>query len=259
MSRTGIVSILLSGLLHGGALLVLSALDSSPPGTPPLAGGRGSGELEVGIHLEGPVELPLEPAVGARVPAELPETARADVPALPDPGKPEEILPTPVLFAPHPPEPMPVPPAIAPDQEVPDAAGPRPMAAAAPPAPPPEVVPHPLPGPPLPREDAGGGGPVGPGTEAPAIGDPGSLRPVYPLSCRRAGHEGTAVVRVHIGVNGEPLRVELVKGAGCPDLDRAALEAAAKARFRPARAFGRPIASSVDQPIRFELRKPARR
>jgi protein TonB len=84
--------------------------------------------------------------------------------------------------------------------------------------------------------------------------DAGALRPVYPLACRRASHEGTAVVRVVIGEDGKPLRVEIVRSAGCRELDEAALDAARTARFRPARRWGRPVVSAIEQPFRFVLR-----
>jgi len=62
------------------------------------------------------------------------------------------------------------------------------------------------------------------------------------------------VVRAFLGEDGKPVRVEVLKSSGCPDLDRAALDAMMKAKFRPARNWGRAVTSTVDQPFEFVLK-----
>jgi protein TonB len=82
----------------------------------------------------------------------------------------------------------------------------------------------------------------------------GIPEPRYPASCRRLGHAGTAVVRVEVGADGRPGRADIVRSAGCAELDRAALDALRRSRFRPARRGGVAVASVLEQRIRFQLR-----
>ena len=62
------------------------------------------------------------------------------------------------------------------------------------------------------------------------------------------------MLRVAIGADGGALEVKVLQSGGCPDLDRAAVDAVRRARFRPAREWGRAVACTIEQTIRFELR-----
>src|SRR5690606_26769740 len=59
--------------------------------------------------------------------------------------------------------------------------------------------------------------------------------PAYPAVARRNGDEGTVLLRVLVGRNGAPLKVELDRTSRSRALDTAALDAVRNWRFVPAR------------------------
>lgn len=67
------------------------------------------------------------------------------------------------------------------------------------------------------------------------------VKPDYPLSARRAGKQGKAVITLVIGIDGAVTEAKIIRGLS-PDLDQAALEAVRRWRYRPARMNGRPVA-----------------
>ncbi len=74
----------------------------------------------------------------------------------------------------------------------------------------------------------------------------------YPKEALLAGKEGTAtIVLVTIDADGKVTATEIAESAGDAGLDDAALAAAAKWRFRPARRDGRAIESQVHVPFHF--------
>lgn len=75
--------------------------------------------------------------------------------------------------------------------------------------------------------------------------------PRYPVRALRRGEEGVVNVRAHIGPDGVPTAVSVVSGSGSRDLDRAALDAVRRWRFRPAQQNGRPTVGTVVVPIAF--------
>lgn len=84
------------------------------------------------------------------------------------------------------------------------------------------------------------------------IGGLESLRPDYPEAARRRGIEGRVVTRFVVERDGAVSCVEAVTGPR--ELAPAALEAAATARFRPARRDGEPVRVQFYLPITFQLR-----
>lgn len=78
-------------------------------------------------------------------------------------------------------------------------------------------------------------------------------RAVYPARSRKAGEQGTVVVRVQIDASGRASRVLLEKSSGHPALDDAALSAVRAAEFRPYVGSGVPQPVWVLAPIKFEL------
>ena len=78
-------------------------------------------------------------------------------------------------------------------------------------------------------------------------------QPRYPRAALRAGIGGTVRVVVDVGPDGVPTSVSLDQGSGNRELDRAALEAVRRWRFRPASAGGRPTVSRVVVPIEFKV------
>ena len=80
-----------------------------------------------------------------------------------------------------------------------------------------------------------------------------SPAPRYPTGALRRRETGTVRVRVDVGADGVPAATTVVESSHSRDLDRAAVEAVRRWRFRPAQAGGRPVAGSVVVPIDFRL------
>jgi protein TonB len=81
-----------------------------------------------------------------------------------------------------------------------------------------------------------------------------SPAPTYPPAALRRGETGEALLRVHVGPDGVPYAIDLVRGSGSRLLDRAATDAVRKWRFRPALRDGQPVEGSVQVPIAFNAR-----
>ncbi|WP_242107412.1 energy transducer TonB [Luteimonas aquatica] len=115
--------------------------------------------------------------------------------------------------------------------------------ALAPPAPPREQLPPP---PPQALPDTATAGPadVAP---VPVSSPP----PQYPREALRRGESGEALLRIHVGADGVPGDIDLVRSSGSRSLDRAATDAVRKWRFQPARRGGQPIPGTVQVPIAF--------
>jgi protein TonB len=75
--------------------------------------------------------------------------------------------------------------------------------------------------------------------------------PTYPRAALRRRESGDVLLRVHVGVDGVPYAVDLVRGSGSRYLDRAASDAVRKWRFRPAMRAGQPVSGQVQVPISF--------
>lgn len=79
-----------------------------------------------------------------------------------------------------------------------------------------------------------------------------SPSPRYPARALRRGESGTVMVSAEIGPDGVPISVEVARSSGSRLLDRAAVDAVRRWRFRPALADGRPTTGKVQVPISFE-------
>jgi len=79
-----------------------------------------------------------------------------------------------------------------------------------------------------------------------------NMRRFYPESERRAGREGTVVLDVHIGRDGQVSAVDVVESAG-PAFDEAAKKVIFAARFSPARIGLNNVAVKIRQAIAFQL------
>jgi protein TonB len=77
--------------------------------------------------------------------------------------------------------------------------------------------------------------------------------PFYPLAARRAGEQGTVLLRVLITREGAASRVEIEKGSGSVHLDAAAQETVKAWRFTPARRGAEAIESWMRVPVMFRL------
>jgi TonB family protein len=77
----------------------------------------------------------------------------------------------------------------------------------------------------------------------------------YPNSARKWGWEGTVTVAVLVDKDGLPRGVWVPVSSGRRDLDKAAITAARKCRFRPAYSDGKPAYCWITFKYEFTLRK----
>jgi protein TonB len=80
------------------------------------------------------------------------------------------------------------------------------------------------------------------------------LKPRYPESARRAGVQGTTLLKLQVLENGRVGQVLVEQSAGHRDLDNAAAEAVKQWLFEPARMGKDPVAVWVLLPVQFELK-----
>ncbi len=80
------------------------------------------------------------------------------------------------------------------------------------------------------------------------------ITPSYPRKARRSGLEGRVVVTLTISSSGRVLQARVSQSSRHSSLDSAALQAAKKHRFSPAKnKQGQPISSQVSLPFNFKL------
>lgn len=78
--------------------------------------------------------------------------------------------------------------------------------------------------------------------------------PVYPALSRRLNEEGRVSLRVFVGIDGLPAKIELHQSSGYSRLDNIAQETVRRWRFAPARLGDERIGAWVVVPISFSLR-----
>jgi protein TonB len=171
-------------------------------------------------------------------------------PKPPEPVKPPEPpkltpppkTPQPVLTPPPTPQPpapaTPEPPAVL---AAPTASVTAPVVPAAAPAPPPPAPPPP-PAAPAKLEL--------PSSKADYLHNP---PPDYPRMSKRLGEQGKVVLKVLIGTDGAPQKVELVTSSGFERLDKSAMDAAMRWRYVPGKRGGVAEAMWYQVPIQFTL------
>ena len=91
-------------------------------------------------------------------------------------------------------------------------------------------------------------------TQAARPGGGYQVRPTYPPAARRAGAEGTTLLRVHVLDDGRIGEVRVERSAGHVALDEAAADAVRKWHFEPARSGSDTVAVWVLIPVEFRLR-----
>lgn len=178
----------------------------------------------------------------------------APIPAPPPPTPPQPKAPpqpAPVRHAPSPPKavapkPAPMPMAISDPAPAPDA--PVGVTEPQPPAPP---INAPV-APPVPAPAAPPAAPtvVAPSSTASYLNNPA---PAYPAISRRLNEQGLVVLRVLIGTDGLPQKVEVKQSSGFERLDQAAVKTVTRWRFVPGTRNGVPEAMWHLQPINFVL------
>ena len=81
-----------------------------------------------------------------------------------------------------------------------------------------------------------------------------TIRPDYPKGARQRGEQGDVVLEIRVGADGLVDHVYVVESCGHSELDEAAVRAAKAARFTPAKAGGRSVASTARLTLTFRLR-----
>ncbi|WP_284425493.1 energy transducer TonB [Acidovorax sp. SUPP1855] len=170
--------------------------------------------------------------------------------APPVPPPPKPAPPPPPKPAPKAPAPRPAPMPVAIPDRTPAPNAPTGITEPQPPAPPiaaPMAPPAPPPAPPAP--------PAPPKIELPSsdaayLNNP---RPTYPAISKRLGEQGKVVLRVLIGTDGLPQKVEINKSSGFDRLDRQAQDAVMRWRFVPGKRNGEPETMWNLVPVNFVL------
>lgn len=203
-------------------------------------------DVDEAVELElGSVDLSVAEEEDASAPAAAQPVA---APSAPEPPPPGTVPEPPPLTAP--PEPDAV--AVRADDAV------RPTALRPPEPEPPEQPlaerpkpPVPAPAPPAPPAVAA---PVQARVDAPPT--PWKpIKPRYPEGARRRGEQGDVVLELAVDARGGVADVKVVGGCGFAELERAAVSAARRARFRPARRGGATVPSSARLTLTFRLRE----
>ena len=88
-------------------------------------------------------------------------------------------------------------------------------------------------------------------SSAPRIASQTPLR--YPEGARRAGAQGTTLLRVRVSADGTVAEIVIERSSGHPELDAAAAEAVGRWRFEPAWRRGQPVEVWIVLPVRFTL------
>ena len=162
-------------------------------------------------------------------------------PKTPPPPKPVQPVLTPPPTPQTPTPATPEPPAVL---AAPTAAPTAPAVQAAPPAPPPPAPPPAPPAPAAPPKVEL------PSSKADYLHNP---PPEYPRMSKRLGEQGKVVLKVLIGPDGAPQKVELQTSSGFERLDKSAMEAAMRWRYVPGKRGGVAEAMWYQVPIQFTL------
>jgi protein TonB len=80
-----------------------------------------------------------------------------------------------------------------------------------------------------------------------------NIPPAYPEAAAMLHEQGRVMLLVHVAPDGRTAAVDVVESSGYLLLDRAAHDAVAKWRFRPATSNGAPVASEMPIEINFDL------
>lgn len=80
--------------------------------------------------------------------------------------------------------------------------------------------------------------------------------PRYPAAAFDGGIEGFVELQIDIDPGGVPQHIDVVQSTPAGVFDQAVLEAARQWRLKPAYVHGKPIASTVRVPVKFEMDAP---
>lgn len=80
------------------------------------------------------------------------------------------------------------------------------------------------------------------------------VKPIYPEIARKAGVEGTVILKIQVDEKGNVINAKVLKGLGA-GLDEAAIAAAMQCKFTPAMQRDKPVKVWVSYPVRFILKE----
>ncbi|MGN0846060.1 MAG: TonB family protein [Kiritimatiellia bacterium] len=81
------------------------------------------------------------------------------------------------------------------------------------------------------------------------------IKPKYPEGARKRGEEGNVTLELAVDVHGIVVGVKVAASCGFAELERAAIDAARRVSFKPARRDGKPVAASARLTLTFRLRE----
>ena len=81
-----------------------------------------------------------------------------------------------------------------------------------------------------------------------------NIRPDYPSGARQRGEQGDVVLEIRVENDGSVSDVKVLASSGFAELDEAAVKAAKKARFVPARSGDGPVSASARLKLSFKLK-----
>ena len=79
------------------------------------------------------------------------------------------------------------------------------------------------------------------------------VQPVYPASAKERGAHGSVVLHVIVGMDGQPLQLQVLNSQIDPELARAAVEAVSQWRYQPTLLNGEPIEVDTTVTVNFTL------
>ena len=81
------------------------------------------------------------------------------------------------------------------------------------------------------------------------------MPPQYPSALLKKGIGGKAVITCVVDAKGNIVSTKVKQSSGQPELDKAALQAVSRWKFKPARRGGRPIQATCNIPFTFEVKR----
>lgn len=107
------------------------------------------------------------------------------------------------------------------------------------------------------RGGGGGGGQddlMSEGMESPPL-PVSKAQPVYPPSLLKKGIGGKVLVACVVDDSGQVVSTSIKMSSGQPDLDKAAVNAVGKWKFKPGLKAGKPMKTTCIVPFNFEVKK----
>ncbi len=81
-----------------------------------------------------------------------------------------------------------------------------------------------------------------------------SIKPKYPEGARKRGEQGDVTLELEVDIHGVVIGVKVTGGCGFAELEQAAMAAARKALFRPAKRDKKPVSSRARLTLSFRLK-----